>query len=72
MRESRDERQEAIFCCSFGGGINFVKKLELSKYGQGGTIVHLYYNHFKEIELCFPPPKEQQKIASCLSSLDSL
>ncbi|SHN93999.1 restriction endonuclease subunit S [bacterium endosymbiont of Bathymodiolus sp. 5 South] len=52
--------------------INFVKKLELSKYGQGGTIVHLYYNHFKEIELCFPSPKEQQKIANTLSTLDNL
>jgi type I restriction enzyme S subunit len=37
-----------------------------------GIIVHLYYNHFKEIELCFPSPKEQQKIANTLSTLDNL
>ncbi len=52
--------------------MNFCKKFELSKYGQGSTIVHLYYNHFKNMNLFHPKPKEQQKIADCLTSLDDL
>ncbi len=49
------------------------KKFDLAKYGQGSTIVHLYYNHFKKMSLCVPAfVKEQKKIAACLSSLDEL
>ncbi len=49
------------------------KKLDLAKYGQGSTIIHLYYNHFKKINLYVPTSiKEQTKIANFLSSLDNL
>lgn len=49
------------------------KKFDLAKYGQGSTIVHLYYNHFKKMSLYVPAfVKEQEKIAACLTSLDEL
>lgn len=39
----------------------------------GGVIKRLYNSNLKEMEICFPKnPKEQQKIANCLSSLDNL
>jgi type I restriction enzyme S subunit len=48
------------------------KKFDLAKYGQGSTIVHLYYSHFKKIDLKFPSSVEEQtKIASFLSSIDT-
>jgi type I restriction enzyme S subunit len=48
------------------------KKFDLAKYGQGSTIVHLYYSHFKKIDLKFPSSVEEQtKIANFLSSIDN-
>jgi type I restriction enzyme S subunit len=47
------------------------KKYELAKYGQGTTIVHLYYNHFKVMDIEIPNFEEQQKIANFLLSIDS-
>ena len=48
------------------------KKFDLAKYGQGSTIIHLYYNHFKKIDLKFPTSvKEQTKIANFLTSVDT-
>lgn len=47
------------------------RKRDLSKYGQGSTIVHLYYSHFKKINLHFPFSKEEQtKIANFILSID--
>jgi len=46
------------------------KKLELAKYGQGTTIVHLYYNHFKKMMIDVPSKKEQDKIAEFLMTID--
>ena len=46
------------------------KKLEIAKYGQGTTIVHLYYNHFKVMTIDLPSLEEQNKIARFLTSLD--
>lgn len=48
------------------------KKFDLAKYGQGSTIVHLYYSHFKKIGLKFPSSVEEQtKIANFLSAIDN-
>ena len=47
------------------------KKLDLAKYGQGTTIVHLYYEHFKVMSIDLPCLAEQQKIANFLSSIDA-
>jgi type I restriction enzyme S subunit len=46
------------------------KKLELAKFGQGTTIVHLYFNHFKGMIIDIPSVKEQQKIVAFLSNID--
>lgn len=48
------------------------KKNEIAKYAQGVTIIHLYYNHFKNIIIDFPSFSEQQKIVNFLTSLDNL
>lgn len=48
------------------------KKHDLAKYGQGSTIVHMYYSHFKTMLIKFPSSiVEQTKIANFLSSIDS-
>lgn len=47
------------------------KKHELGKLGQGITIVHLYYTHFKNIMIDLPSLPEQQKIADFLSAIDA-
>lgn len=46
------------------------KKNELAEYGQGITIVHLYYKHFKDMEIDLPPLAEQQRIARVLGDID--
>jgi len=46
------------------------KKYELAKYGQGTTIVHLYYSHFKVMNIDLPSYNEQHKIANFLISID--
>ena len=48
------------------------KTHEIAKYGQGSTIVHLYYNHFKRILIDVPEIKEQKKIANLLTTIDDL
>lgn len=47
------------------------KKNELARFGQGTTIVHLYYNHFKVMKIDVPKVEEQQKIASFLVTIDN-
>jgi type I restriction enzyme S subunit len=47
------------------------KKLDIARYGQGTTIVHLYFNHFKAMRIDIPPLEEQQKIANFLTALDA-
>lgn len=46
------------------------KKRELAKYGQGVTIIHVYYSHFKDMLIDVPSLAEQQKIAYFLTSID--
>lgn len=46
------------------------KRLEISKYGQGTTIVHLYFNHFKVMPIDIPSVEEQNKIAAFLTAID--
>lgn len=46
------------------------KKEEIASYTQGSTIVHLYYNHMKNMTIDFPSFEEQTKIARFLSSID--
>jgi len=52
--------------------INGPKKLDIAKVAQGDTVVHLYPSQLEDIDINFPSPFEQRKIAECLSSLDNL
>ncbi|MBN3581059.1 restriction endonuclease subunit S [Algoriphagus aestuarii] len=52
--------------------LNFAKKREIAQMAQGISVVHLYSNQLKNLLINIPRPGEQQKIASCLSSLDEL
>jgi type I restriction enzyme S subunit len=48
-------------------------KLFLEKLTAGSSITHLYQKDFTNYKIVMPiEPKEQQKIANCLSSLDNL
>ena len=40
--------------------------------GDGGVRVRIYYKDIARLQLAFGSPREQQKIAECLSSLDDL
>jgi len=52
--------------------LNNAKKIEIAKIAQGNTIVHLYLSQLEKLEIETPSPKEEQKIAQCLTSLDEL
>lgn len=46
--------------------------VDFSVYVKGAGIPHIYYSDFKNENVPVPTPKEQQKIAYCLSSLDKV
>lgn len=53
--------------------LNSAKKHEIAKIAQGISVVHLYPSQLKMLEIFLPPEdNEQKRIASCLSSIDSL
>ncbi len=52
--------------------LNNVKRMDIAQLAQGISVVHLYPNQLKTLMINIPKPKEQEKIASCLSSLDDL
>lgn len=52
--------------------LNNAKKNDIAQMAQGIAVVHLYPNQLKTLQLQVPNPKEQLKIASCLSSLDEI
>jgi len=46
--------------------------IDFSSYKKGSGIPHIYFSDYKNEPIGVPQPKEQQKIASCLSSIDEL
>jgi type I restriction enzyme S subunit len=50
----------------------YLSSLDLRKYIKGSGIPHIYYSDYAQEELGLPNPREQQKIAECLSTLDEL
>lgn len=52
--------------------LNNVKRKDIAQMAQGISVVHLYPNQLKTLIINIPKPLEQQKIASCLSSLEEL
>ena len=45
-------------------------KYKLAAYGQGSTIVHMYFSQYKNMKIVEPSAAEQQKIAEFLAALD--
>ena len=63
-------KQNGVFISYY---LNGAKKYEISKIAQGDSVVHLYSSQLKLLDLFLPQnPKEQQRIADCLSSIDAL
>ena len=50
--------------------LTHIKKMEIAKYAQGITIIHLYSKDFKHLKIELPSLPEQQKIAEVLSLAD--
>ena len=50
--------------------LTHIKKMEIAKYAQGITIIHLYSKDFKHLKIQLPSLQEQQKIAEVLSLAD--
>ena len=46
------------------------KRIEIAKYAQGDSIVHLYADKIKNINIYLPNYREQEKVSSFLSLLD--
>jgi len=61
--------QDGIFMSYY---LNGSKKMDIAKIAQGDTVVHLYSSQLQQLNISFPSLQEQQKIADCLSSVDSL
>lgn len=51
--------------------LNNMMKNRIASLAQGATVIHLYANHLKTLEIPLPPIKEQEKIASILNTWDS-
>ena len=51
--------------------LNNVKKHDIAKIAQGISIIHLYNEQLRNLSVELPDLEEQQKIAECLSSIDS-
>lgn len=49
-----------------------METIDFTSYKKGSGIPHIYFSDFKIEPIGVPQPQEQQKIASCLSSLDEL
>lgn len=53
--------------------LNSAKKTDIAQLAQGISVVHLYPSQLQTLFISFSKnPEEQQKIASCLSSLDAI
>lgn len=52
--------------------LNNAKKYEISQLAQGYSVVHLYAEQLKKLQICTPKLKEQKRIAECLVGLDDL
>lgn len=51
--------------------LNNAKKQDIAKIAQGISIIHLYNEQLRNLSVEIPCLSEQQKIADCLSSIDS-
>ncbi|MGP5064766.1 restriction endonuclease subunit S [Psychrobacter celer] len=51
--------------------LSSAKKLEMARFAQGNSVVHLYSRQLKDIKINKPNLKEQTKIATFLSAVDT-
>jgi len=65
--KSKNERQYHLDWIYY-----LLNKVDFTVYVKGAGIPHIYFSDFKKEGVPVPKPKEQQKIASCLSSLDEV
>jgi type I restriction enzyme M protein len=63
--------QEKVHGIFYAYYLTHFKTLEIARYAQGSTIIHLYYKHIKNIEIDLPEIAEQRKISECLLVLDA-
>ena len=52
--------------------LNSAKKKSIAQLAQGISVVHLYSSQLERLNINIPSIPEQQKIANCLSSIDTL
>jgi len=52
--------------------LNGPKRFDIARVAQGDAVVHLYPHQLEKLEIASTSPDEQNRIASCLSSLDDL
>ena len=64
------ERLDRGYLETYLGSPHFARQAETAAVG--GGIKHFGPSHLKQMEIPIPPLPEQQRIASCLSSLDAL
>lgn len=48
-----------------------INQIDFNKYITGSTIPHIYFKDYSKVNVKMPAPKEQQKIANFLSSIDT-
>ena len=62
-------KNDGIFLAYY---LNSAKKKDIAQMAQGISVIHLYANQLKTLNVQLPEVQEQQKIADCLSSIDEL
>lgn len=65
--KSKDEKKYQIEWAYY-----LLNTIDFSSYVKGSGIPHIYYSDYKSQNIGVPKSDEQQKIASCLSSLDKV
>ena len=63
----KDDIYDSVFLAYY---LTHYKNNEISNFGQGITIIHLYGRDIKKIKLILPPLSEQKKIAEILFTVD--
>ncbi|WP_180991320.1 restriction endonuclease subunit S, partial [Tetragenococcus halophilus] len=65
----RHQDIESVFFAYYLSNYDPLRKI-IASYGQGITIVHLYFNHIKDVIINLPNIEEQQKIGYFFNNLD--
>jgi type I restriction enzyme M protein len=63
--------QNEVLSIFYAYYLTHFKTIEIAKYAQGSTIIHLYYKHIKHIGIDIPEVEEQRRIADFLLVIDA-